>query len=273
MIIAGPPSMIKQNAGRKNLQIFPKKNKEHDSIRKEKNHLIKEALNILKEITLEGTLQDSAATFLIDTGARINYMCATVAKKMKIETSPSSTQYIDLVDGALASILRTTKCKFSFESFPAFKFEDQFTIIDGSLPEIFLGSPFPSKNDGIIHYREKIPRIVDQVLFLDNQHSGEREENPDYLLIESEKATQSVDMKGLCFKRIAQLERNSPKLGTLPEFEMQISIASEVHACKRPYPTPEKLKNAVNNEIERLLEKKLYVKHIASNFLPMPSPF
>lgn len=157
-------------------------------------------------------------------------------------------------------------CDFTLQPFPAYKFRDQFVVIDGSLKEILLGSPFLNKNDVMFDYREKILRIVDQVLFLGDHLEGLWKENPDSKLCESAKLVGDKNNKTQSLERIAAMESESSELGTIPGVEMKIKLIDDQPIISKPYPIPERLKEAVNNELERLLEKGIIRKARSTQF-------
>ena len=112
----------------------------------------------------------------------------------------------------------------------------------------------------MIDYREKLLRIVDQVVFLTEEEDFNWIDSPDSQLAQRILIVNDKSIKERSLHRIAKEERETSSIGTIPKVSMKITLNSKGPVIKRPYPIPESLKNAVHSEIRRLLEEGIIRK-------------
>jgi ribonuclease HI len=213
-------------------------------------HLIRENTSQLEEIRLEGQINNKPIETLLDTGARNNYMSKELAENLNLEIKDTTdNRTVELGNGSNTNIIGTVECKLKLNKFSNYVFSEQFHVINSTLSEILLGSPFLNRNDILIDYREKKLRIVDETLFLINE---DLQDNPDTQIIDKIRYVNQT-LKEKCLKTISDLERDSDKLGLVPNEEFKIRLTEHQPIRCRPYPIPEKIRKRVDDEIDRLL--------------------
>jgi len=148
--------------------------------------LIREPCNsLISYIKLFGTLNNHPVAGILDTGARSNYICHSVLQETGLKlTSAKCNSKVELGNGTTANIIGVVTAKLQLKEFPSFEFTENFLVINGTLKEILLGSPFLNNNDVMIDYRQKHLRIVDQVLILNSEAHEAWISNPDSQILE-----------------------------------------------------------------------------------------
>ncbi|KAF0986315.1 hypothetical protein HZS_5826, partial [Henneguya salminicola] len=208
-----------------------------DSKPSEKALMIREPTKEIKEISLEGTLNGSEIKVLIDTGARNNYINQPTADGIGLEiVHVSNNKNVELADGNFVSIVGNAKGCLKLTEFPLYEFHEEFVVIQGSLKDVLLGSPFLNRNDVMIDYRSKQIRIVDHVLLLDVQHQSAWIENPDCDIKERVCNLNQLSPKLETLSRIASEERKRDRLGVIPNVSMKIVLDKFQPISKAPYP-------------------------------------
>lgn len=141
--------------------------------------MIREPSHEITEIKLDGKIGSQKISFILDTGARRNYISKKLATNCNLKWEKHDAQLdIQLANGTISAAQGVIKARIQLNDFPAFTFDETLVVLESSLDEVLLGIPFLNNQGVLIDFCEAKLRIVDQVIFLQNE-AREWESNPD----------------------------------------------------------------------------------------------
>ncbi|KAI5152460.1 hypothetical protein ENBRE01_2847 [Enteropsectra breve] len=199
--------------------------KQSNSFNNDSAHLIREPINTLHLLGLDGEMNNNKVKILLDTGSLKNYISETTANRLGITVMKAEAhrnKQVELGNGTSAKIIGISNTDLKLEAFPA------FTILSGTLNEVLLGSPLLNRHDVMIDYRAKHIRIIDQVLVFQDTNQADWTENPDSLITERSLHLNEIPSKEQILARISSAERSSSKLGLIPGVKMQIKTETSI---------------------------------------------
>ena len=213
-------------------------------------------------LELHGSILNKNMIFQLDPGASLSFISENEIQSLGIKPIPlTDTKSVEVASGDIYKINKCVDLEFSIHKIPHKTFTEKFYIIPGKLSVILLGSTFLLNEEVQIDYREARLRIGDHYLFFDSV-SKEFSETPDSILAEKALVLKlnndnPVPKEKLLINSFANL---NPELGNIPNQTMPISLTSKKPVRRLPYPIPFALRQALKQEIERLLKLKIIKK-------------
>lgn len=231
------------------------------------NYLFKENFPKFKLPIIKVKLGNVETSALIDTGASENFIAKHLIEKLKLDVEKMEPKEIELANLSKITINKRVKIEFKISNVNDTTYKIPTLIMDESGYDLILGNEFLKTFNIIINYREATLNIDGTEIELDNNDYEYNEQ--DQTLMEKTRIynLNSEEKKVDEIKRmiIAPNKQTNPTLGEIANFEHIIRVTTNEPLKFKQYKVPEKYKQMVVEEIQKLLDLNI-IRHSNSQF-------
>lgn len=230
-----------------------KRNGEASTQTKKLNILVEPSSDI-SQLVVAATAHHQSFQALVDTGSSLNCISETLRTRLGLPLHEETVAY-QYADGVTRQTLGTVELTFELKNYPQSVFTEKLNVLSDSPADVVLGHPFLRKHNAVINMSRKEIQLNNLKILLQHPTSGETIPTPDQILLnrvvpQNNECNANEEINKLLEPYIC----SNPSLGTLPGPEVRLPLQTNIPISVRPYPTPFKLRQAVRDEIQRLLE-------------------
>ena len=221
----------------------------------DQNNFIREPNENPRLITLEGAVNTTSVTCLVDTGALGNFVSNELVQKSGLEIQKIEPKKIELADSSVVEVSQMADISLKLNQIPGNTYKLSAKILPSTPYSIILGSDFLLAHGCQIDYVEGKLKLDEQEIEFISPNIKAWNENPDRNIVDKLCHTNPlVENKRGIIELINQAKQNNPELGKMPVTPHEIHLSRSPKLQARSYPLPLKLKEPVQKEIQRLLE-------------------
>lgn len=226
--------------------------------KKPSSYIIREVLFPQNQgLIFDGRINNQNIKLHLDTGATVSYISTQKVKELQTKPLLLDQPFnVIIANGSTHHITSYIEEEIYFLRLPNKKIPTRIYIVDGELSHLLLGEQFLYEHEVLIDYKERRVRIADIWMYM-QPTAEEWMTNPDSTIAAKAMAIQQTE-DHLIPTHIQELitKASQPKshLPKLKGCEMSITVTSKNPIVRKPYPIPNQIRDALDNEIKRLLD-------------------
>lgn len=245
---------------------------------KEKNkdssaYSFSEILPKFKLPTINTQINNLTNRALIDTGATENFISKKLVNKLNLKTRKIKSRKIELANTAIVETSEMVNIELKIKNSPNTIYKIKALVIKESGYDILLGNEFLKEFNVIINYKTANINIDGTEIDLDEPEFDHNEE--DKKLISKTKIfcleTENSIKENIKKEIIEKYKENNPELGNINNFSHKIEVTDDKLLKFKQYKVPEKYKETVEKEIQKLLKFNI-IKHSNSEYCSAAFP-